>query len=54
MSGADVGVGVRGRVVRIEVEEAVVVVAVIVAADVQRIGARVRVHKPKDRLAQRR
>lgn len=43
-SGADVGAGVRCRAARIEVEEAVVAVAVIVAADEQRIGARARVH----------
>ena len=47
MSGAEVGVGVRSVVVRIEVEQAIVVVAVIVAADVQHVRARVRVHGPK-------
>jgi len=51
VSGAEVAVRVGRRVVRIEVPEAVVVVAVIVAADIQRIGARVRVHKPQARLA---
>ena len=47
MSGADVGVRVGSVVVRIEVEQAIVVVAVIVAADVQRVRARVRVHGPQ-------
>ena len=44
MSGADVGVRVGRSVVRIEVEQAVVVVAVIVAADIQDTGTRARVH----------
>lgn len=44
MSGAEVAVRVGSRVVRIEVEQAIVVVAVIVAADIQGIGTRVRVH----------
>lgn len=47
MSGADVGVRVGSVVVRIEVEQAMVIVAVIVAADVQHVRASVRVHGPK-------
>ena len=43
MSGAQVRAGVRSVVVRVEVEEAVVGVGVIVAADIDRVRAGVRV-----------
>ena len=46
VSGADVRVRVGRGVVRIEVEQAVVVVAVV-AAHVKHAGTSVRVHKPK-------
>ena len=47
MSGAQVGVGVRRGVVAIEVEQPIVRVAVIVAADIRRVNAAVGVHAVK-------
>jgi len=43
VAGADVGVGVRSRVVGVEVEEPIVRVRVVVTADVQDAGPGVRV-----------
>ena len=43
VSGADVGVGFRGGIVRIQVEETIVRVRVVVTADVGDRVARVRV-----------
>ena len=51
VSGAEVRVGVTRRVVRVEVEKAVVRVEGIVTADVDRVKVAVRVHAKKASLA---
>lgn len=42
-AGAEIAVRVRRRIVRVEVEQAVVAVRVVVAADIRRAGGGVRV-----------
>ena len=49
MSGTEVAVGVRSRVVRIEVEHAIVRVGVIVATDVRGVKTGVRVDTIRDK-----
>lgn len=54
VSGAEVAVRVIGVIVRIEVEQAIVIAVIVTTANIQGLSTRVRIHGQQNWLAVRR